>query len=178
MAPVTQYPARPLDPSLDPSLDPPADGPSGDGLFSFERELYAALDFMPLDVRRKLDLAGIKISLDGWRSLPLGDRRALAAAADDAFGPALLASASRSGAAVAPLAAQGSPPWRSPAVPPALAARLAELEASLPDAAWAGLADGARYVLLRLASSPRDDGRLRAALGELGIACGAPPGPA
>jgi hypothetical protein len=149
--------------------------PAGDGLFSFERDLYAALDLMPLDVRRKLDLAGLKLSLEGWRALPIADRRALVEAADDAFAPALRAAAARAGAALAPLPAVGAPPWRAPAVPPSLQKKLAELGAALSDTAWAALPDGARYVLHKLSEKPHDDGRLRAALEELGIARGAPP---
>ena len=146
-------------------------------VFSFERDLYATLDLVPLDVRRKLDLAGLKLSLEGWRALPLADRRALAEAADDAFAPALGAAAARAGAALASLPASGPPPWRAPAVPAPLRDKLAELGAALSDAAWAGLPDGARYVLHKLSEKPRDDGRLRAALAELGIAGGTLPGP-
>ena len=47
-------------------------------IFSFERELYATLSLMPLAVRRKLDLAGVKLSRRGWQAMPAAARRALA----------------------------------------------------------------------------------------------------
>ncbi len=70
-------------------------------IFSFERELHATLDLMPLAIRRKLDLAGVKLSLDGWQAMAIADRRALVEAevGDDAslaaFAASLRAAAER-----------------------------------------------------------------------------------
>src|SRR5689334_2927621 len=47
--------------------------------FTFEAELYETLEFMPLSVRYRLDLAGVKLSLAAWRELPRGEREALCA---------------------------------------------------------------------------------------------------
>jgi hypothetical protein len=144
-------------------------------IFSFERELYATLDLVPLTVRRKLDLADLKISLDGWQALPIAARRALAdAVVDDgasiaAFVAVLRAAAERAGVVLKPLLPAGAPPWRSPAVPAPLRARLAALRVELEDAAWAGLDDEARYALFTLAEKRREPERLSAALVELGL---------
>jgi hypothetical protein len=135
-------------------------------IFSFERELYATLELMPLGVRRKLDLAGVKLSLAGWQALPLTDRRALAEAEVDdeaqvaAFARALREAADRAGARLDPLPPAPCP-WRAPSVPP-------ELQARLDGEAWAALDDEARYALLHLARGPHEE-RLRAALVELGL---------
>jgi hypothetical protein len=156
-------------------------------IFSFERELYATLDLVPLAVRRRLDLAGLKISLAGWQALPDVDRRALADAAasgvdDDAsvtaFAETLRAAAARAGVTLAhlPLPA-GHWPWRGPTVPPVLGARLVELQATLDDATWSSLSDEDRYVLLKLADAKREHERLRAALVELGLQPGVAPSP-
>ena len=152
-------------------------------IFSFEREIYATLSLMPLSVRRKLDLSGLKLSLDGWQAMSAADRRALAEAEVDdeasvaAFTAALREAVQRAGAALQPLAPLGRAPWRSPSVPPALAARLVEVGALLPDAVWSGLDDEARYVLLHLGARGSDEhrARLRTALLELGVG-GCPPG--
>jgi hypothetical protein len=160
-------------------------------IFSFERELYATLDLVPLAVRRKLDLAGLKISLAGWQALPDVDRRALAGAAafgldDDAsvaaFSETLRAAAARAGVALAHLPLPASPwPWRGPTVPPLLGAKLVEIHATLDDATWSSLSDEDRYVLLKLADAKREPERLRAALvelgPELGVALGVAPSP-
>ena len=46
-------------------------------LFGFESELEASLIYIPIAVRFKLDKCGVKLSLDQWKQLPQGDRRAL-----------------------------------------------------------------------------------------------------
>lgn len=45
--------------------------------FAFEGAVHATLETVPLAVRRKLDLAGIWITLFGWRALPWEDRLSL-----------------------------------------------------------------------------------------------------
>jgi hypothetical protein len=139
-------------------------------IFSFEREMYATLELVPLAVRRKLDLSGLKISLAGWQALPMADRRALVEAeVDDAasvarFTASLRAAAARSGVELRTIAVPSPPPWRVPAAPEAVKARL-------DDEAWARLDDEARYAVLHLAARRSDEheARLAAALVELGL---------
>ena len=45
--------------------------------FAFEDEIHQNLGCVPMAVRRKLDRAGIKISLEQWQALGLGERLAL-----------------------------------------------------------------------------------------------------
>jgi len=145
-------------------------------IFSFERELYATLDLLPLTMRRKLDLAGLKLSLDGWQALPIADRRALADAAVEgsasvaAFTAALRAATERAGVALKPVLLAGAPRWQSPTVPVPLRARLPALRAELDDATWASLDDEARYALLALSEKQREPEGFGAALVELGLA--------
>ena len=140
---------------------------------SFERDAYETLDTIPLDVRRKLDLCGVKIALAGWRALPEGDRRALRdldvldAPSVSAFAASLRAAAERAGVSLDPLPAKGPPPWRSADVPGPVRARAAELGAAVEAAAWRALDDGARYALLKLAEKRREPERFAAALAEL-----------
>jgi hypothetical protein len=143
-------------------------------VFSFERDLVATLDLMPLTVRRKLDLAGIKLPLEGWRALPLGDRRALVSAEVEgeasiaAFAATVREVAGRVGARLDPLP-PAAPVWREPAVPSAVRAALPALGASLDDETWAALDDDARFALVHLSVKRREPERLRAALVELGL---------
>jgi|HubBroStandDraft_6_1064221.scaffolds.fasta_scaffold266138_2 hypothetical protein len=143
-------------------------------IFSFEREMHATLDLMPFAVRRKLDLAGVKLSLDGWKALPVEDRRALRDAHVEtdaevvAFAGLLRSAAARAGASVTPLPdVPAEPPWRTRAVPAPLRARIEELRAALRDDLWAALDDEDRYVLFRLAEKKREPERLLAALREV-----------
>ena len=45
--------------------------------YDYEAEYYPKLTRLPLDVRRKLDVTGIKISLKDWLSFSLEERSAL-----------------------------------------------------------------------------------------------------
>lgn len=45
--------------------------------YDYEAEFYPSLTRLPLDVRRKLDIAGIKISLKDWLSFNLEERMVL-----------------------------------------------------------------------------------------------------
>jgi hypothetical protein len=146
--------------------------------FSFEREILESLELVPLTVRRKLDLARIKLSLEGWQALSIADRRALVEAqvegAEDeasvfAFERLVIAAAERAGVTVAKLAAEAQHPWRAKAAPDAVRAKLAELGVSLDAATWASLDDDARFALVHFAKDARREDRLRAAIVELGL---------
>ena len=142
-------------------------------ILSFERELAETLDFVPLGVRRKLDLAAVKISLDAWRKLAIDDRRALRdaivtdAASASAFAESVRAAASRASVETEPLPLPALPAWRSDGVPGAIETRLGELGASLDAAAWRALDDEARYLLLALAGKRREPERFELAVKEI-----------
>ena len=38
-------------------------------VFAFEREIYETLEFLPMEVRRELDLGRLKLSLAAWQAL-------------------------------------------------------------------------------------------------------------
>jgi hypothetical protein len=48
-----------------------------DALFGFERDLYPDLKCIPMAVRYKLDLVGLKVTLTAWNRLPLAMRKQL-----------------------------------------------------------------------------------------------------
>lgn len=125
----------------------------------------AGLDLVPLAARRALDLAGAKLSLEGWRSLPLPDRMALATAGalddvDTTYVRAVAAHASPSPAPVPPLA---DPPANAP--PAELTSALGPTR-TLEPVAWAALRPLDRYVLAKVASRRRPE-RIDAAWGEI-----------
>lgn len=142
--------------------------------FSFERDTYATLEFIPLALRRKLDLAGIKLSLSGFRALPLDDRRSLLGAVDPgvpgepAFEEVLRAAAARAGVALEAISI-GEPAWRSEKLPEVVRERASALGLSLPESAWQKLTDEDRHAVLKLAEAKRDTERLGIALAEIGI---------
>ncbi len=152
--------------------------------FAFEGAVHETLETVPLAVRRKLDLAGIRISLFGWRALPWEDRLSLChlpvdTAEDVAvYREVLMRFTARTGIPVDPL--HGAPSnrraWSLPEVLSRLEARLGAEEAHGFDRRrLASLSDEERYALFKLADPARDPARLRTALLELGFGEGAPP---
>ena len=123
------------------------------------------LEFMALSMRRKLDLVGRKIGLQGWQALTRAERLALShfpVETDDeraAFVEALQGFADRAGAQVETVAAIDPRAWGKERVPDVVRARR-----DVPLEAWSALGDEARYVLLRLAERQRTPERFDAAL--------------
>jgi hypothetical protein len=136
--------------------------------FAFEGDVHETLETIPLAVRRKLDLAGLKLSLAGWKALTRAERLAVCHLPVDApsdlevYRDALRGFAERAGHPVVPL--DGGPvdpaAWAAGAVPPAIGTRVDAGE-------WAALSEEARYVLGKLADPKRDTAKFDLALGEL-----------
>jgi hypothetical protein len=120
--------------------------------FSFED-----LQWIPLDVRRKLDLAGLKLSLEAWQHLSTEQREQLIAANDEFA------------ALVTSLCAPGriatTTPWRSEEALLAIEEAARALGIAIDRAR---MDDAARYALSHLAS--RDEEKFRTAIAELGVA--------
>jgi hypothetical protein len=137
--------------------------------FAFEGELHRTLEFIPIAVRRKLDLAGLKLSLAAWNRMSRAEKLAVChlpvdGEGDlDAYREALAGFAERAGEPVTPL--PGGPAdrgaWRD--LPQRLAGRV-------DPARWAALSDEARYVLTRLCEPRKSGDKLEDALRELGLA--------
>jgi hypothetical protein len=129
--------------------------------FTFEAETYVSLDCVPLAVRRKLDLAGLKISLAGWQSLPLGDRLALCHLPVDGKGDldvyrdVLRAFAERAGVELKPLPELTPSAWSIDAIPLRVEERADLMKRPLTHARWRSLDEETRYCLWKYAT--RDD---------------------
>jgi cyclic pyranopterin monophosphate synthase len=131
---------------------------SGDGSILSGVKLYrfdgvdAALDLLPLAARRALDHAGYKLSLEGFRSLPLAERAELVAlGSGDAVDVARVRS----------LALAAEPPAEpmAPVFDPSPLAPDAELLEAfgpvgpIPAGSWSALAPLDRYALVKAARS-------------------------
>jgi hypothetical protein len=142
--------------------------------FAFEDEVHQNLGCVPMAVRRKLDRAGIKIGLEQWQALGLGERlalchlpveneeerEALRVFADEAV-------KAKSGHGVKPLPeasrAAAEPPERPPA---ALVEHARVLGVTLNQPAWDKLDADERYALIKLGDVPTPSHNLPAALAE------------
>src|SRR5579883_3380953 len=117
-------------------------------VYAFEA-IEVSLPFMPLAARRALDLSGRKLSLEGWKSLPLAMREALVrAGGEDAVDEEAIHRA-LAGAAPAAVAIAPAGAIDARAVPPELRAALGPAR-TLDDARWAALSSLDRYALLKV----------------------------
>lgn len=140
--------------------------------FAFEEDLYPTLSCVPLAVRRKLDLAGQKISLAGWQALPRADRLALCHLPVDGqeeldvYREVLRDFAARAGAPLKELPLLTPETWGPGAVPERVAARASELGRPLDAATWSALGEEERYCLWKYASTKDDVARVAALFAE------------
>lgn len=130
--------------------------------FDFEKDLYETLEFMPLSVRRKLDLAGVKLHLKEWQALSRVERMVIChfpVASPEECGvlAAFLRDAvkTRAGTELATIkpAAHGDAPDAGQ-VPPDIARLIAELK--LPEKRWSLLDPDERFALAKLARGGAD----------------------
>ncbi|MBS2031417.1 MAG: hypothetical protein JST54_26185 [Deltaproteobacteria bacterium] len=151
--------------------------------FRFEGDIHEKLDCVPLTVRRKLDLAQLKISLEGWQALTRPERLALCHLSVDTdaelsiYREVLQGFCARAGVHLKPLqdadAEQRS--WNAPEIPALVTSRLAELGVRLDASGWRALDEETRYALLKLAHPKRTSEKLHALCVELGIKDGPAP---
>lgn len=150
--------------------------------FQFEGPVHQELDCVPLCPRRKLDLAGLKLSLAGWQAMTRAERLALCHLPVESpedletYREVLRGFAARAGTALSPLQDPDATGriWNAPEIPALLAGRLGALGVKLDAASWRALDEESRYALCKLAVPKRNPLKLHAACVELGLL----PGPA
>jgi cyclic pyranopterin monophosphate synthase len=133
-------------------------------LYSFD-EVDVRLALVPLAARRALDRAGLKLSLDGWRSLSLERRRAIAEAGS---GPVVDVEAVTAATGGADPTVERIEPIDAPAAdtPPPHVVRAFGPARPLEPAVWAALSSLDRYALAKVAARGRPE-RLAAAYDEI-----------
>jgi cyclic pyranopterin phosphate synthase len=133
-------------------------------LFEFD-EVDETLDLVPMAARRALDRAGVRLPLEGWRSLPVDDRRAVAEAGSRAVIDVtpVLAIAARAHPAASRIEPVADPP--ADELPAEVAASFTG-SLAVPLATWSALTPLARYALQKVAARGRPD-RLAAAHAEI-----------
>jgi len=128
---------------------------------------------MPLGVRRKLDIVGLKFPLETWQALSFEERCRLCEEEPDATGVARYAQLAHTLAEGRPgqlfvLPALPSPrPWATEEAKARVLARSLEAGKAVSAEAWESLGDEARYILWRLSEVRRGPQKLLAALEEL-----------
>ncbi|WP_394826585.1 nitrate reductase associated protein [Pendulispora albinea] len=145
--------------------------------FVFEGDVHDTLACVPLSVRRKLDLVGLKISLAGWQALPREERLALCHLPVEegwelsVYREVFQRFAERANVPLSPLAHDQTERarWNTPRPPPPVQERLDALGCVLPPETWAGLEEEGRYALVKMAEPKRDPRKFGWVLQELGL---------
>lgn len=147
-------------------------------MFAFEADFVASLRCIPMAVRFKLDRCGIKLSLRQWSRFTPADRRSLldAACVTDgevaAYRDALVELVAQRVQEVAkPLAVAPCGAWEDPSGPPGVVADHARAVGLPPPApaAWAGLSELQRFVLVKLTRDNHDNVNFAPAMREFGL---------
>ena len=141
--------------------------------FDFEAAFYPTLERLPFHVRMKLDLSGVRVSLNTWRAFTLEERRVLCHLPVDTdeerevFTAFLAALAqARAGVEAERCPALDPDAWSAAVVPEAVAVRSdgEGVAVTLPE--WGSWAGHERYALYKTALS-KDPDLFRLALQEL-----------
>ena len=131
-------------------------------LYSFDG-VDATLDLLPLAARRALDVAGLKLSLEAWRALPLPAREAIV---ESGSGPAVDVGRLQAALGAAPISrVEPSPDPEITSVPPELASALGNAR-PLSQALWNALSPLDRYALVKVVSRGKPE-RIEAAYAEI-----------
>jgi len=131
-------------------------------LYSFDG-VDASLELLPLAARRALDVAGLRLSLEAWRTLPLAARRAVV---QSGSGPAVDVAQVEAVLAAAPVTRiDSSPDPDLSAVPAALTQALGNAR-PVSQALWNALSPLDRYALVKVSGRSKPD-RLDAAYAEI-----------
>ncbi len=147
-----------------------------DHCFGFEADFVDNLRCIPMAVRRKLDLAGVKLKLSHWNALSDAERQELLAWPDDAGGLAELEhwlhqrTATMTSGAAGRLEPARSAPWQqADAAPEVLLASCRQLGLTLPADAWGDLTELQRFALVKLSHPGHEHRNLPRALVEFGL---------
>jgi hypothetical protein len=145
-------------------------------LFGFEADFAGDLRCLPMAVRRKLDLGGIKLKLVHWHALDERERHQLLAWPDDADAVGRLRQWLLERSAALPAGpASTLPPavaadWQQPdALPEVLQAACRQLGHPLNLAQWRALNELQRFALVKLSHPGHEHRNLPRALVEFGL---------
>ncbi|WP_254934263.1 nitrate reductase associated protein [Cyanobium sp. WAJ14-Wanaka] len=141
--------------------------------FGFEADFTADLRCIPMAVRRKLDLAGVKLKLQHWSELGEAERDQLLAWPDDPSAIEALRqhlqarSAALSAGPAKDLARPDAEPWQqADQLPEVLAASCTQLGLEIRSSGWAELDELQRFALVKLSHPGHEHRNLARALAE------------
>ena len=171
---IAHHSAGPLPPSSTVSEFQPA--PLHRRCFAFEADFTSSLRCIPMAVRRKLDLAGVKLKLVHWSELSEAERQALLDWGDEPVAIEALRrhllerTAALSAGIASSLPRPEQEPWQQAATPPdCLQQSCAQLGLALQAEGWGQLDELQRFALVKLSHPGHEHRNLPAALAEFNL---------
>lgn len=145
-----------------------------DGIFDFERDFQTDLRCIPMVIRHRLDLCGIKMSLKEWVKLGPEQRAELLDRTGDEpekFAEAVIERVERRmGAPPARCAIEAEPAWAdSGRIPAEVVSKAAEEGVTVTPQQWAGLTPLQRFALYKLSRSSHKNENFVPACREFGV---------
>ena len=143
--------------------------------FAFEADFMGNWRCIPLCVRRKLDLAGIKLKLRHWLALDHRERQRLVDWLDDPENLRTFAmhlkqrTADMADGPVGELPITQAPPWRQEQPPADVTAALQSIGQTLNQGQWCRLSELERFALCKLVRPGHDHHNLVYALAEFNV---------
>ncbi|MEB3243171.1 MAG: nitrate reductase associated protein [Cyanobacteriota bacterium] len=157
-------------------FDAPPASPLASRVFGFEADFAGDLRCLPMAVRRKLDLAGVKLKLAHWHGLAEHERRRLLSWPDDALALRELhhwlleRSQSLPQGPAKPLTVAADAPWRQrDSLPEVVQASCRQLGLTPRAEGWPGLDELQRFALVKLSHAGHEHRNLPKALEEFGL---------
>ena len=158
--------------AADPGRPGLAPGPEASRCFGFEVDFVAGWRCIPLCLRRKLDLAGIKLKLGHWIELSRSERQELVDWPDDAAALNAMAlhlrerSTGMANGRVKDLPVATGEPWSGGVLPDAVQQGAVACGRPISPAQWTALSELERFALCKLARPGHDHHNLPRALAE------------
>ena len=142
--------------------------------FQYESQYYTTLSRLPLDVRRKLDLVGLKISLKDWLAFSLEERAVLCHLPNDSVDEqqafqAFLDFLSRKylGRSIQTTEPMSASLWNGETVPEPVLLKSTDFNAAVTRQEWTQWHDHDRYALYKTAISTNQPEAFAQVLNEL-----------
>lgn len=143
--------------------------------FKFESDFVGTLRCVPMCVRFKLDLAGVKLKLGEWSKLSPAEREYIAAlpvdtrAAVQTFRNVIVILTRIATGAIPSLMDPVNPDWNDDDVPDQVAEKAVSLGVAVPHESWRGLDELERFALMKLSRPGHEGKNFGPALEEFGV---------
>lgn len=146
--------------------------------FQFESDFVESLRCIPMCVRYKLDMAGVKLKLGEWSRLSAAERAYIAdlpvetKAETQTFRNVIVIMTRIASGAIPSLMDPVIPHWNGADVPEQVAEKAVSLGVTVPPESWRGLDELERFALMKLSRPGHEGKNFGPALEEFGVTHG------